>query len=448
MTYIPHTEEDIKKMLATLGLDSVDQLFSDIPDSLQLQTPLNLPLPLSEPELLKKLTHIAEKNELIPPERNFLGAGAYRHYIPLVVDQIISRSEFYTAYTPYQPEISQGTLQAIYEFQSLICLLTDMEVANASMYDGASAAAEAALMALRIARRQKILVSDGLHPSYQTVLKTYLKYQDVTVQPLALDDTGADSYDQLSEQLDGDTAALVVQYPNFFGVVEDLVPLAEVLHKNRALLIVVVTEPIALGILKPPGAMAADIVVGEGQSFGIPLQYGGPYVGFFASRKKYVRQMPGRIVGETLDVDGCRGFVLTLSTREQHIRREKATSNICTNQGLCALAATITMAILGKKGLRTLAETNLAKSEYAKSKLQSYPEITIPLSGPTFNEFVIETPHDGNLVHEHLHQNNILGGMPLSQTHPALVNRLLLSVTEMNTKPEIDRLARVIADYH
>ncbi|MBN2384543.1 aminomethyl-transferring glycine dehydrogenase subunit GcvPA [bacterium] len=447
MSYTPHTSHDVHKMLEVIGINTVEQLFEDIPAAIRLDRKLNLPQALTEPELWQHVGALAQKNNVYSAESSFLGGGANRHYIPAMIDQMISRSEFYTAYTPYQPEISQGTLQAIFEFQSLICSLTDMEVANASMYDGASAAAEACLMALRITRRKKIVVSEGVHPLYRAVIETYVKHQQAELIAWPVDGSGGHIQQPNQTDIDDTIAAVIVQYPSFFGTVQDLGPLAELLHQHNALLIAVVAEPLALGILTPPGAMTADIVAGDGQSFGIPTQFGGPYVGFLATRLKQVRQMPGRLVGQTVDAEGRRGFVLTLATREQHIRREKATSNICSNQGLCALAASIAMAMLGKTGLRKLAEINLSKTEYLKSALKTIPWLSFPYSGPTFNECVVRTQSDERPVLEHCKKNGLLAGLSLRQFSPAWAQHILLSVTELNSRTEIDRLVNVLHSY-
>lgn len=444
MTYIAHTDTDIQRMLSFVGVKSIEELFNDIPLSAKLKGSLKLPAPLSEPEVLNALQKLAAKNSVIKSESSFLGGGANRHYIPSVVDKIINRSEFLTAYTPYQPEISQGTLQAIFEFQSLVCFLTDMDVANASLYDGATATAEAALMAMRITKRKKLLLSPGLHPNYQAVLQTYLKQQQTDIVDLPLSESGDFNQSALNENLDDKTGAIIVQYPNFFGVIQDLHPIAQKAHEKKALLIVVITEPIALGMIKPPGSADADIVVGDAQSFGLPLNYGGPYIGFMSAKQKFVRQMPGRIVGETVDKDGKRGFVLTLSTREQHIRRERATSNICTNQGLCALAASITMAILGKNGLKKLAYQIFSKSEFMKDLLKKLPSVTFPFSNPTFNEFVIKADFPLNKFYTYMVEKSFAPGIRLERFDTKLKQHLLISVTEMNSRSEIERFVDVL----
>ncbi|BCR04132.1 glycine dehydrogenase [Desulfuromonas versatilis] len=445
MRYIPHTQEDIQQMLETVGVGSLEELFEEIPKSVRLQRPLDLSAPLSEPELLRHLRSLADRNATPDSMPSFLGGGAYNHFIPAAVDQLISRSEFYTAYTPYQPEISQGTLQAIFEYQTLVCQLTGMDVANASMYDGASACAEAVLMAVRATRRKRVLISEALHPEYRETVATYCRYLDVELVPVPFDASGGTDMSALSSLLDKETAALVVGYPNFFGVVEDLAAQAEVAHGLGARLVAAVQEPIALGLLKSPGELGADIVAGEGQSFGIPVAFGGPYLGFFAARQKDLRTMPGRLVGETLDTRGQRGFVLTLATREQHIRREKATSNICSNEGLCALMATIYLSLMGKSGIREVAVQNFSKAEYAKRAIGALQGFSIPFAGATFNEFVVEAGVEAGAVLERLERQGILGGIALGGYFPEMSNRFLVCVTEQNSRQEIDALVAALA---
>jgi len=435
--YIPHTEEDIQKMLEVVGVKEVKDLFESIPKEYRLSKPLNLPSPLSEPDLLHHLQRLQS-----PIFSSFLGAGAYHHFIPAVVSALTSRSEFYTAYTPYQPEISQGTLQAIFEYQTLMCQLTGMEVSNASMYDGASSLAEAVLMAHRITKRKKVLLSQAIHPEYRKVIQTYIDpdQQEIILVPYEKEE-GRTNEKVLLDLLDGETSAVVVQSPNFFGVVEDLHPIIEKVHENGSLMIVGFSEAIAYGILNPPGTMGADIVAGEGQSLGLPLSFGGPYLGIFTTQERFVRMMPGRLVGETVDLDGKRGFVLTLAAREQHIRRERATSNICTNEGLCALMATIFLSCLGKEGLRELAIMNLSKKEYAKKIVSQIPNCKPTFSSPTFNEFVLRIGEKPEKVLEEMKEKKILGGLPLAKFYPELNHHLLITVTEMNTKEEIDQWA-------
>ena len=427
-------------MLEIVGLKSADELFRSIPQDVQLNRALNITEPLAETEVIGAMDEMAAKNSAAR-KPSFLGAGVYSHYSPTVVDHLIQRSEFFTSYTPYQPEISQGTLQYIFEFQTLIAQLTGMDVANASMYDGSTSTAEAVLMAQRVTRRDKILIAETVHPEYVEVTKTYTQHGDSNFQKAGFDQaTGRISTEDLSK-LDAQTAALVVQSPNFFGTVEDLQALADAAHAVGALLIVVVTEAISLGLLKTPGECGADIVVGEGQSFGIPMSYGGPHVGLFACKEKYVRQMPGRLCGIAYDKNGNRGFVLTLSAREQHIRREKATSNICTNQGLIALAATIYMETMGKKGLQEVAAQNAQKAAYAKKQIAAIDGFSIPFSAPTFNEFVVRAPRNANEILEKLRtENGIIGGLALSKYYGASENDFLVCVTETNTKAQIDGL--------
>jgi glycine dehydrogenase subunit 1 len=433
--YIPHTEEDIRKMLDALGLKKLEDLFQAIPKEYRLSKPLNLPEPLSEPDLLR---HIQELQS--PMMSGFLGAGAYHHFIPAAVSHLVSRSEFSTAYTPYQPEISQGTLQAIFEYQTLMCQLTGMEVSNASMYDGASSLAEAVLMAHRITKRKKVLLSQAVHPEYRRVIQTYIDpdQQEIILVPYQKKEGRTDEK-VLLDLLKEDVSAVVIQSPNFFGVIEDLQRIGGKIHDCGGLMIVGFSESVAYGILQPPGAMGADIVAGEGQSLGIPVSYGGPYLGIFATLETFVRNMPGRLVGETIDLEGKRGFVLTLATREQHIRRERATSNICTNEGLCALTTTVFLSCLGKEGLKELAMMNLSRTEYAKKVVSRIRGCKLNFTGPTFNEFVLRIEKEPEEVLEELRKERILGGLPLEKFYPELDHHLLVTVTEMNRKEEIDR---------
>lgn len=444
MAYYPHTEADREAMLAAIGVNSLDDLFADIPERVRYPR-LNLPEALSELETLMYLRDLSENNIHAQAAPIFLGAGAYHHFSPSVVNMLIQRGEFLTAYTPYQPEVSQGTLQTIYEYQSMICALTGMEVANASHYDGATSMAEAALMAVSHFRekRRKILVAPTVHPHYRQVLRTYTQGMNLTI---AGDDNLSASLDDVAAQLDGNTALLIVQSPNFLGQIETLDGLAAKAHTAGALLCVVV-NPIALGLLKPPGAYGADIAVGEGQPLGIPLSFGGPYLGFFATRQAYVRKMAGRLVGEARDKHGQRGFVLTLSTREQHIKRERATSNICTNQGLMAVAATVYLSTLGKHGLRRVAELNWHKSHYAAHCLGAIPGYRVLADRPFFNEFVLACPRPVKDINERLlNEWNIIGGYDLGQDYPHLQNHMLVCVTEMNSKVHIHDLAQALAD--
>src|SRR6266545_3716419 len=426
-------------MLHHVGLNSAAELFDSIPEELRLSRNLNTTNALSEIELLSGFECMAARN---PAARraSFLGAGAYSHYIPTVVDHLISRSEFFTAYTPYQPEISQGTLQTIFEFQTLICQLTGMEVANASMYDGSTALAEAVLMAERITRRSKVIACGAVHPEYLEVVNTYVQHAGIELVRAPVDSETGQASDP-KNLLDDKTAAVVVQSPNFFGCIEDVTALAEKAHAVGALLIVAITESISLGLLKSPGACGADIVVAEGQSFGIPLSFGGPYVGLFATREKYARQIPGRLVGEAYDQEGRRGFVLTLATREQHIRREKATSNICTNEGLIALAATVYLETMGRRGLQEVATQCARKAAYAARTISGIKGFSLPFTGPHFNEFVVRAPIAAETLLSRLAaEKNINGGLALSRYFPDQNNDLLICVTETNSRVEIDAL--------
>jgi len=438
--YIPNSPEERQEMLRGLGLGSAAELFDSIPADIVLKEPLKTPDALSEIELLERFEAMASKNAAAR-RPSFLGAGAYHHYAPTIVDSLIQRSEFFTAYTPYQPEISQGTLQAIFEFQTLVCQLTGMDVANASMYDGSTGLAEAVLMAERVTRRKKVITSSAVHPEYLEVVDTYVQHYGIDFHRVPTDEqTGLISAEGL-DALDDQTAALVVQSPNFFGCVEDLSALAERAHAVGALLIVAVTEAISFGFLRSPGACGADIVVAEGQSFGVPLSFGGPLVGLFATRDRFARQIPGRLVGEAYDKQGRRGFVLTLATREQHIRREKATSNICTNEGLIALAATVYMETMGKSGLQEVAAQCAQKAAYAARRISELPGFSLPLSAPRFNEFVVRAPVGAKeLLARLASEKNITGGLALSRYYQDRPNDFLVCVTETNPRAEIDAL--------
>ncbi len=441
MRFIPHTEQDIREMLKKIGLRNIDELFASIPDTLRLRDKvLDLPTALSETELVSTFKHTQKRNPDPDEMSTFLGAGAYRHYSPALIGNLVLRGEFSTSYTPYQPEVSQGTLQAIFEFQTMVAMLTGMDIANASMYDGASALAEAVLMAHRINGKNEFLIARAVHPEYRQTVTTYLRGTDHQLIDVPYDSRGKTDLEFIRSNLSDKTSAVVLQTPNFFGIVEEYEALGKELAERDALLIVAVTEPLSLGILKPPGERGADIVVGEAQSFGLPVSFGGPYVGFFATREQYVRQVPGRVTGETTDRDGRRAFVLTLSTREQHIRRERATSNICTNQGLCALAATVYLAVMGKQGLRELAVLNLRKADYLKNKLSKVGGFEIRFNADTFNEFVLKCPKPATEVRDSLLEHKILAGLPLGGHYPELADSLLLCATEMNTVEAIDCL--------
>src|SRR5437868_6284038 len=428
-------------MLEAIGLHSAEELFDSIPQDLRLQRPLNTPAALSEIELLDRFEQMAARNAGAG-RISFMGGGAYSHYVPTIVDHIISRSEFFTAYTPYQPEISQGTLQAIFEFQTLVCQLTGMEVANASMYDGSTALAEAVLMAERVTRRSKVVACGAIHPEYLEVITTYVQHAGIDLLRAPFNSETGQASDATA-LLDDETAALVIQSPNFFGSIEDVTAFAEKAHSVGALLIVAITESLSLGLLKSPGAGGADIVVAEGQSFGVPLSFGGPYVGLFATREKYARQIPGRLVGEAYDKEGHRGFVLTLATREQHIRREKATSNICTNEGLIALAATVYMTTMGRAGLQEVAAQCAQKTAYARRQIATVEGFTLPHSAHVFNEFVVRAPVEANgLLRRLASEHNVTGGLALSRYFPDRPNDFLVCVTETNTRDQIDALVQ------
>jgi glycine dehydrogenase subunit 1 len=446
LRYIPNSPEERAEMLEAIGLKSADELFESIPTQLRLQRPLNTPAALSEIELLDKFERLGQRNAAAR-RTSFLGAGAYSHYIPTIVDHIISRSEFFTAYTPYQPEISQGTLQTIFEFQTLVCQLTGMDLANASMYDGSTALAEAVLMAERVTRRSKVIASATVHPQYLEVVKTYVQHAGIDLEITDFDQKTGQGGAALAGAVDDQTAALVVQSPNFFGCIEDLKALADAAHAKGALLVVAITEAMSLGLLKPPGACGADIVVAEGQSFGVPLSFGGPYVGLFATRDKYARQIPGRLVGEAYDKKGHRGFVLTLATREQHIRREKATSNICTNEGLIALAATVYMEAMGRRGIQEAAHQCVQKAAYAARRIAGVKGFSIPFTGPRFNEFVVRGPGNAaELLSRLAKEKEIEGGIALSRFMPDRGSDFLVCVTETNTREQIDALVSALSE--
>ena len=442
--YIPNTKDERQKMLKEIGYSSIEELFGDIPEEIRLDRDMAIPGPMSEMELLKYMRELASSNKHTGEYTCFLGAGAYDHYIPSAIDHIISRADFYTAYTPYQAEISQGTLQAIFEYQTMICELTGMEVSNASMYDGATAVAEAVLMACQATRRSHVVMAKSMHPEYRQVATTYAKFQDIAVTEIGYRD-GMIDIDALEKAVTKDTAAVVIQSPNFFGIIEDIELIAELAHKNKALLIVC-ADPISLAILKSPGELGADIVVGEGQSLGNPLSFGGPYFGFFATTQKLMRRMPGRIVGETTDKDGNRGFVLTLQTREQHIRREKATSNICTNQALNALMATIYLSLMGREGLKEVAYQCVQKSHYLYDKLIATGLFTPIFKGPFFKEFALKSSIPVDKLNRHLLDKGIIGGYSLKKAYPELDGGWLIAVTEKRTREEMDALVERVGE--
>jgi glycine dehydrogenase subunit 1 len=452
MRYLPLAEADRREMLRTVGADSVEALFVDVPESARLSEKIEgLPDHASEMAVERQLSAMARRNLAAGEAPFFLGCGAYKHHIPASVDHLIQRGEFLTSYTPYQPEIAQGTLQALFEFQTQVARLYGCDVANASMYDGSTACWEAIGMARRITRRGKAILSAGLHPHYVSVAKTMARFTGDeldTALPDLTDGAPGDDMERLLSSIDKETSAVVVQYPNILGHVSDLSELAERAHAAGALLIAVVTEPVALGLIRSPGEMGADIVVGEGQSIGVGLNFGGPYVGLFACKEKFVRQMPGRLCGETVDAAGQRGFVLTLSTREQHIRREKATSNICTNSGLCALAFSIHMTLLGEKGLRQLAELNHAKAVEAAERLARVPGVEL-VSGAFFNEFTLRLSKEARPVVRAMAERGILGGVSLGRLYPgadALENGLVVAVTEITTNEDVEALAGALEE--
>ena len=446
MRYIPHTEADVTAMLASIGLSSLDELVRHVPADLRRQAGLAIADGLGEAEVATALAALAAKNRVAPEILCFAGAGAYPHFIPSVVDHVILRSEFATAYTPYQPEVSQGTLQATFEFQTLVASLFGLEVANASLYDGSTAMAEAVLMTKRLAPKAgRVLLAASLPPEYRQVVRTYVEgLAGLECQEIPFGADGRLDAPALERSLAPAPSGVVVGYPNFFGVVEDLEAIAAKVHAAGSLLVTVTGESMALGILRSPGSLGADIAVGEGQSFGIPLSFGGPYLGLFATRERFVRSMPGRLVGETVDEQGRRGYVLTLATREQHIRRERATSNICTNQGLCALAATVFLALAGRRGLREIADRNARKARYALSRLRERAGAKLAFSAPFFNEFVIRLP-DARRRHERALERGVLAGVALGEWFPALDDALLVCATEIHSAEHIERLADALA---
>jgi glycine dehydrogenase subunit 1 len=437
MRYLPKSPAERQEMLAAIGAKSIDELFSSIPERFRLREALKIPGPYSEAEIIQYFKDRAAENS--NGYTSFLGAGVYNHLRSVVTDTIILRGEFLTSYTPYQAEISQGTLQAIFEFQTLMSQLTGQEVANASMYDGSTAMTEAVLMAERLTGHQRVLVARSVHPEYREVLKTYAKNSGLLVEEIPFAANGTVDQQKLKSALKDDVAAVVVQSPNFFGVIEPYASLAELAHASGAMFVVAVTEGVSLGLLRPPSE--ADIVAMEGQSFGLAPSYGGPFAGVIASREKFVRQMPGRLAGQTTDSEGRRGFVLTLATREQHIRREKATSNICTNQALCALAAAVHLTLLGKEGLREMAEQNLSKAHFALSELLKIPGVRRTFDAPFFNEFTIELPRSVKIVNSQLSREKIIGPFALGTPYPELTKHALVCVTETTPRAEIERFA-------
>ncbi|HUE57934.1 MAG TPA: aminomethyl-transferring glycine dehydrogenase subunit GcvPA [Candidatus Udaeobacter sp.] len=440
MRYLPKSPAERQEMLAAIGAKSIDELFSSIPERFRLREALKIPGPFSEAEVIQYFKERAAENSC--GYTSFLGAGVYNHLRSVVTDAIIQRGEFLTSYTPYQAEITQGTLQAIFEFQTLMCQLTGQEVANASMYDGSTATTEAVLMAERLTGRQRILVAHSVHPEYRDVLKTYAKNSGLRVEEIPLTRSGTVDVKAVQAAIKDDVAAVVVQSPNFFGVIESYAPLAEAAHASGAVFVVAVAEGVSLGLVRPP--KEADIVAMEGQSFGLAPSYGGPFAGVIASKEKYVRQMPGRLAGQTTDSEGRRGFVLTLATREQHIRREKATSNICTNQALCALAATVHLTLLGKEGLREMAEQNFSKAQFALAELLKVPGVRRTFDAPFFNEFTVELPRSVKITNTQLLREKIIGPLALGTSYPELTKHALVCVTETTTRAEIERFAAAL----
>ena len=440
MRYLPKSPADRKEMLAEIGVASIDDLFSTIPAEYQLKRDLTVPRQHGESEIIDRFRAFADQNAT--GYASFLGAGVYRHYRPVLIDTVVSRGEFLTSYTPYQPEIAQGTLQAMFEFQTMICELTGMEIANASMYDGSTGAAEAIMMAVRVTGRDGAVIAKTVHPEYREVVATYAQHQEIPTAEVGYTENGRIDLAALDAAITADTACVLVQSPNFFGTIEDIASIADIAHKKGALLIVSIAEAVSLGIVKPPAE--ADIVSLEAQSFGVAPSYGGPFCGVMACKEKFLRQMPGRIVGETKDLDGKRGFVLTLSTREQHIRREKATSNICTNQALVAMMTTVFLTVYGKEGLKELAVQNLAKAKYAADTLGKAGQVLFP-GAPRFHEFVLNLGKDAEKVNAALLEKKIIGGLPLTKWYPELgPNASLWCATELMTKAQIDAAAEAL----
>jgi glycine dehydrogenase subunit 1 len=441
MRYLPKSPADREAMLKAIGKGSIAELFTPIPAKYRLARDLKVPRQMAESEIVDWFRERSRENG--DGYATFLGAGAYYHYRPVIIDSLISRGEFLTAYTPYQAEVSQGTLQSIFEFQTMICELTGMEVANASMYDGSTAAAEAVMMAVRLTGRRSVLVARNVHPEYREVLATYAHHQELPISTLPFNEAGQLDAGALENSITNETACVLIQSPNFFGVIEDVANVANLVHKRGALLVVSIAEAVSLGIVRPP--KQADIIALEVQSFGVPLGFGGPYCGVIATREQFVRQMPGRLVGQTTDRSGKRGFVLTLATREQHIRREKATSNICTNQALVALMANIFMTVYGKVGLRELAKQNLAKTTYAMEQFGKYAKLLFT-GAPGFNEFVVKTSEDPGVINSRILGHKIAGGLPLKKFYPELGNASLWCCTEMSTRTAIDTAAALVAE--
>jgi glycine dehydrogenase subunit 1 len=442
MRYIPNAAEDVREMLETIGIDSMDRLFDSIPDEVKLKAPLDVPGPWSEIEVRRAFAALAAKNVSLEDKVSFLGAGVYNHYQPACVDQMLLRAEWFTAYTPYQPEVSQGTLQSIFEYQTHQCLLTGLDVANASLYDGSTAFVEGVLMAQRLnAKRTKVVVAKSIHPEYLETLRTYIQNLGIEIVEVGMDEQGRVDRDALRAACDENTFAVAIQSPNFFGVLEDYDAVREAADAAGALAIAVIAEASSLGIVTPPGEHGFDIAVGEGQAWGLSPNFGGPFVGFMVVKHALKRHMPGRLVGESVDVDGRRAYVLTLATREQHIRRAKATSNICTNQALFALAANIYLSLLGKKGLREVATQSLQKANYLKKKLRETGNVEFPYSGPTYNELTIRTSRPAREILASVERDGYLGGVPLDRYFPDRTSELLIAVTELHTREQLDGFA-------
>jgi glycine dehydrogenase subunit 1 len=441
MRYLPKSPADREAMLKAIGVKSIDDLFAPIPSGFRLGRDLRVPRQMAESEIVDWFRQRSRENG--DEYTSFLGAGAYHHYRPVIIDSLISRGEFLTAYTPYQAEVSQGTLQSIFEFQTMICELTGMQVANASMYDGSTASTEAVLMAVRLTGRNRVVVARSVHPEYREVLATYALHQGMPLSAVSFREDGRINLQELERLVTPDTACVLLQSPNFMGTIEDVAAVAKIAHKQGTLMVVAIAEAVSLGIVEPP--RDADIVAMEAQSFGVPLGFGGPYCGVIATRERFVRQMPGRLVGQTVDRSGKRGFVLTLATREQHIRREKATSNICTNQALVALMANIFMTVYGKVGLRELAKQNLAKAAYAAAQFAKHAQVRF-LGAPRFNEFVVESKEDPYVINSRLLGHKIVGGLPLKKFYPELGNAALWCCTELTTRSAIDTAAGILAE--
>ncbi len=445
MNYVPHTKEDIEVMLKNLGFNDIEDLFSHLPPEVLNKDRIGLPDDLTEKDIIKELHNIGIKNKDILSLSSFLGAGAYFHFVPPVVDYLSGRGEFATAYTPYQPEVSQGTLTAIFEYQTMLSYIFGVDVINASMYDGASSLAEAVLMATNIARRDKFLISSAIHPEYLQVVKTYTKNKGIEIVEIPFDENGKTDIEFIKRHL-SDVAGVAIGYPNFFGVIEDLDEVRQTI--GDLLLVTSTSEPLSLGIITPPGELGADIVTGEGMSFGNPLAFGGPYLGIFGTSKKYVRKMPGRLVGQTKDVKGNRGYVLTLSTREQHIRRAKATSNICSNEGLCALRAAIYLSLLGKEGFYELSKYNLFLAHHVKDVIVANDGFDLRFDSPFFNEFVVKTVYNPDKLYDYLLDKDIIFGLPLGRYRKDMKDSFLINVTEMIDRKDIEKLEKALEEYH